>query len=385
MKKNIFFAAIFFLLLASCTNNKKRIPNADEISISIDLDTNEPVELLPFVSKVQYIKLETNKKDDNTLVAEIKKIILDSINNIYVHDNLNRILVFNKDGGFKYTISKVGNGPGEYVKIDNFALNEVHRRIEILDLPKRKIHCYNIQDGTFLNSFDLHQFSYSVFPIADDCYLSSLPTDLDISGIFGVFLLDSLYQKKENILEYSGKYPLFAQDIGIFSKIGKNKYGIYSQVENTIIHWDNGNMEKKYTFDWKKRKSIESLRGRKYRDLSTTEKEDIAPTTFYQETNAAIILLVSDREMVKIILYDKATGVGQASATPIFPSHIFNIPVRTDTEGVLISVFSSDLVTDFNEYNPDNKNGLDADLYELMVHTEVEDNPIIQIIQLKSE
>lgn len=380
MKKKILLLLLCIITFTNCDNKTQSIID-NSIQVDINLEEINQIELLPYIDSIQYIKLETTS-DDNALISNINKIILDENQNIYIHDNLNKIFTFNDRGILKYVIDRKGQGPEEYIKINNFSLNENKNRIEILDLSKKKIVCYNLSDGSFLEAFDLHQFAYSIFPIEDNAYLADLPMDLDVSGKFGVFLLDSLFRKDKSLLQYSGKYPLFGQDFGVFSEINKNEYGIYSQIDNAVYHFANNCLTKKYRFNFKDRTSIHSLHGQDRFDMSESEKERIATVVFYKETNSLILFNITDKGLVKFILYDKMKNIGQ-TFFPSDRSHVFISPIKTDTKNVMISVFYSDVIMELFEYYKNNENGLTPVLYEMMNITKEEDNPIIQIIHLK--
>lgn len=385
MKKIVLFWGICLIVFANCDHKKQTGADRstkDSIRVNINLDEINKLELTPFTDSIQYLKLETTS-DDNSLVSNIKKINFDQHRNIYIHDNQNKIFSFDKNGKFNYVIDKKGQGPGEYSTIENFSINENKNRIEILDLPKRQIACYDLSDGSFLEMRKLHQPVFSIFPIENNAFLADLPMAIDSSGNFGVFLLDSLFRKDRALLQYSGAYPLLNQDFGVFSELNNNEYGIYSHVENAIYHFTADNLTKRYIFNFENRTPVQSLHGQDLWSMSESEQERIATVIFYKETNTLILLRISDKGALKIFLYDKKENHGQV-ISPIDKSHFF-MPsyIKTDTKNNMITAITTDIILMINEHNENNKNGLRPDLYELMRDTKEEDNPILQIIHLK--
>lgn len=379
--RNEIYCILVFVLLLGCTTDKSK----EGTSISVDLDTSIPVELTSFTDSIRYVQLETTE-NDVSLISNVLKVILDIDGNIYIHDSASKILVFDSDGKFKYAIHEVGQGPEEYIKINNFALNQEKRQIEILDLTQRKVVCYNMSDGSYANALKLGQFVYGIFPVSNNNFLASLPKDLDESGKFGIYLLDSLYNKREAFIEHSGKYPLFAQDFGVFSELAPNKYGIYSQVENAVYHFDGNSLIKQYNFEFNDRPSIASLHGKEIMDMTSNGKTNVTSVTFYQETDHFIVLWVSDNNKAKMILCDKKENTAQVILSSD-NTHIFCSPIKSDTKGVCMSILPYELIAVYKNFysQKENENSvrMSSSLHDLMLSMGKDENPILQIMYLK--
>ena len=75
-------------------------------------------------------------------------------NKYYILDNLNKINVFNENGEYKSTISHIGNGPGEYSRLNDFTIDV--KRHQLLILSSHKILRYDL-DGKFIDDINVPQ------------------------------------------------------------------------------------------------------------------------------------------------------------------------------------------------------------------------------------
>ena len=128
-------------------------------SCSITKDEHEMSEIIEFteivkhkidtnlISNIEYIPLETNEE---CLIGNISRLIYRN-ERFYLFDLFitNSIYVFNRKGKFIYKIDKVGKGPGEYVSISDFDVDD-NDNIYVFDAGgKRRLICYKEQGGVF--------------------------------------------------------------------------------------------------------------------------------------------------------------------------------------------------------------------------------------------
>jgi hypothetical protein len=156
-----------FVLLISCQTNKKK---TQEIAVNdnlqvIDVDNakeEDKILLSDLFSSVKTIILET--KDD---------ILLGKINGIQVYKDLIFVMdsrrnigvyIFNKEGKFIRKIGNRGMGPGEYLKISDFTIDEDNENIYLMDCDAKKIYKYKIT-GKFENAIALENANIQSFHI----------------------------------------------------------------------------------------------------------------------------------------------------------------------------------------------------------------------------
>ena len=154
MKKQFFNCIIFLGVLCivlSCGKKTEKgygQTNNNVPIINIPEDLTHISHLDSVFSTVTFIPLETK---DECLISHIFTVkIVDSL--IYINNNRQQLLVFGMDGKFKYHIGAKGEGPQEFLEINDFIINK--NNIELLDF--KKIQTYSLT-GKHLDSkhFDL--------------------------------------------------------------------------------------------------------------------------------------------------------------------------------------------------------------------------------------
>lgn len=141
MKVNmkIYIINITIILLSIGCN-----PTSEKISdhcmhVAIDWDSNVVPKLSEYISRIDYIPLETSS--DN-LIGEIKKIIKKG-NRFYILTNQNEIMCFENSGKYCNKINRIGRGPDEYTEITDFDISN-SEKVYIWDNVLRKFFVYTI-------------------------------------------------------------------------------------------------------------------------------------------------------------------------------------------------------------------------------------------------
>jgi hypothetical protein len=192
-------------------------------------DLFEKIELVPF---------ETT---DSSLIGDIGKIVL-SDSSIYVLDKTQRsILIFDSSGKFKKKLSKIGKGPGEYVNLADFNVED-DGVIEVLSNYKIIVYdsSFNLKDEIILP--DVAHFFYR----------------LDKEN-FALYHLQAgkrftIYNSKISKITYSGiESPKYSRLMPVnpyyspFSSFG-DKIFLKSPFTNRLYKVTSKGLEKHYTF-----------------------------------------------------------------------------------------------------------------------------------------
>ena len=129
------FIFIFFVLLffSSCVEQKKVDPYANESTRIINVPEDYTVSVCSenLFSSVKLLPLETKEE---CLIGRMDRLVIcDSL--FIINDTRQRILVFDREGAFLRQIGKRGGGPGEYLEVRDFFINNKNE-LEVLDFKK---------------------------------------------------------------------------------------------------------------------------------------------------------------------------------------------------------------------------------------------------------
>jgi len=152
-----FYCYLFLVssfLFHSCSNETKY---SDLLEIPVDAKIGSSLLLSEITEDITVIELElTDESIINPKPNHITRIILSD--DLVFLGQPEKILVFKRNGKYIRTIGSKGQGPGEYIRIRNFAIDETNKRLFINS--GHKIICYNF-DGNFLKENSRYNSHYS--------------------------------------------------------------------------------------------------------------------------------------------------------------------------------------------------------------------------------
>ncbi|HPI69014.1 MAG TPA: 6-bladed beta-propeller, partial [Bacteroidales bacterium] len=92
---------------------------------------------------------------------------------LYILDRgINRkIFIFDCEGHYLGSVGNYGRGPGEFIGLVDFIIDDKKGQLWALDAEQRKVLIFNLQNGKFLNDFKIH-FLSTDFEKLDDNTLS---------------------------------------------------------------------------------------------------------------------------------------------------------------------------------------------------------------------
>lgn len=126
-------------------------PNLNKIDFERGIREIKNVPLSEIATNIQYIPMETNIK---CLLGQSPRIQITD-HYIFISTDMEHLYRFSRNGKFLNEIGRVGRGPGEYVKIINYIIDEKNENIYVNDSPfGKKIICYNFE-GKYLQKFKL--------------------------------------------------------------------------------------------------------------------------------------------------------------------------------------------------------------------------------------
>ena len=169
------------ILLASSVWGCRHGGNSGIETIEIQDLRPQEVLLSKFASGMETIRLETG---DDCLIGMIGGIKADS-SRIYIADAVTRsLLIFNRnDGSFITKLHKQGRGPGEYLEINDFLIDEKAETIEILDSGKKHILVYDIGSLGFIREIGYPATAWAFHKKDNLYYLDSRRMSNVIDGV----------------------------------------------------------------------------------------------------------------------------------------------------------------------------------------------------------
>ena len=224
MKQSTIILLAFFFFAGCSKNNSEdktrtltvSLNNEDKTKVlTISLKDKDVIETLSadsIFSTVKYIPLETNQE---VLINTIDKVIISNF--IYILDTRqNELFIFDLSGKFLKKLNHTGNGPGEYITIDDFQIeNDI---IYILDGYSQSMFTYN-SDLEFVEKIKFSE-SYCALEITDRyIYLYAGFQSLSYKNI-------AVLDRKDNkIINQYKTYPKAQVGVSSFNKNFFYKYG----------------------------------------------------------------------------------------------------------------------------------------------------------------
>jgi hypothetical protein len=158
---------ILILILCFGCKPKNISDNSFERIIACDniINSNES-KLNDIVDSYDMIKLETNK---DCLIGDIQKLVIYD-NKIFILSR--NIYCFNMKGKFIYSISNKGKGPKEFLKLQDFSIND--SLLYLYDNFGRKLNIYNVNNGAYINSIKVIHSAHEMEINNDFLYFNRL-------------------------------------------------------------------------------------------------------------------------------------------------------------------------------------------------------------------
>ena len=142
---------LIVLAVAACVSCRSRRSANESFNISETIHFSEKTEktIQNSVDSVAYLALEAVEK---SLFGNADKMIARD-GRIYIADyKRGRLIVFDVDGNFIFSINKLGRGPGEYLSLRGFTVDENY--IYLTDFESNKLIKYTLS-GEYVNEYAL--------------------------------------------------------------------------------------------------------------------------------------------------------------------------------------------------------------------------------------
>lgn len=235
MKKITLIILSALALLTACnTHNKTKLLDVKEIKI----DTKNITELKfsDLYNNMDIIALQT---DSGSLLGHIKKIITTE-RNIFILSN-NKFFKFKRNGDFCCSYTKEGKGPGEYINLEDFYIDEANSQIELYDFTGKKIIILD-NELNYLNMINAISIS-SFYKIDNENYILHHSSGFGDSK-YKISLVDGDFNIKKEWFKLNKNFMHFFYylDKNCFAKVGDDVHlhhipydTIYKVENNTLL------------------------------------------------------------------------------------------------------------------------------------------------------
>lgn len=370
----------------SCNRVSKYNTDADYSmidTIMYDLDNGTTVPRDEVFGNVRFLKLETTK---DVLLGRIDQVLFGDSTIIVVDKrNAKAIYLFDYEGNAVGRVSRMGNGPQEYVNIKHVSKMSDGRiavfddfRSRIMTFDERGKYDGMINTDVFATSFEFIDTTNIIFDISSHYYPGYKPYDC-----YSFALKDRDMQ-----IKYLFGRAYFGDDFNMVRIRNLYKFGdsIYCNVnfQDIIYVMDDNGVRAKYDmilkphsasdFSFKSQDEFESIRN----DYSSFEGD-----FFEMEDYTFIHYRGNSNEQILDLIYDHDTkstvSVGRFFNNPMLT--FWGYPIARYSDNTLVCSVNASQVMLFKDYLLENS-GDSAELKQLYDDLSVDSNPVLFFFDL---
>jgi hypothetical protein len=233
--KKIVGGMILTILCVTCINKSKQLTgkspseNFNIYSIKVDAENSNPIKLSALVDTISYVILESTEESS---FGSVDKLIFVN-DKIYISDesNTHAIYCFSNTGKFQFKISNRGRGPGEYIGIYDFDVDEPNKLIIIYDREQGAFLEYDF-NGNFINRYTTGLCISSFKIIGDGCIVaySGYSTNPSNSKEPNATIFRLNYRGHNDFLSYTSfdeSLSLFLKIFSVFNNISFHNGSVY--------------------------------------------------------------------------------------------------------------------------------------------------------------
>lgn len=393
------YSALVFFLSCNTNNEVEENHNLREIYLKSALENiKRNIRLSEIADEINYIKLETSGE---AIINRIDRLVI--FNNYIFICNKEQFFQFDNSGNFIRSFGSKGKGPGEYIYIRNFAIHPKLNLLSIYDSELAKVINYDL-NGNFISEFQIDGYPNLI--------AYSKEGKLNASWVlpryyYNEYYSINVYDNQGNILDKMlnrSNEGITAKNVGNVPSTSRTRFEYFN---DTLSYWEvnyhsicrvvNGDIIPRY-------KIINNFTP-KIEDFNTSQiQEDKFIVSDLIETSRYIFMTKGIYENdVYHVIYDKVhREVNAFQVSHEYPEIRLNSGFINDIDGgypfLPLGLISKDkayctffayemknMLSDefFAKVEFKNEDGHEQ-LLKILEDSNLEDNPIIMIVKLKS-
>lgn len=241
IKKCIFyFLEVLYCFYISINIQAQSVPY--KILLEKEVNNIRPINLNEIGNDISYIPLETS---ENCFLKDLIKVVATE-SHIAVWD-WDRVLLFDLSGRFITEIGKKGEGPGEYIQLNDYCFSWDGTKIYLLTAYSTRCLEYDLQ-GNFLQSYKINDKYAKMLPLNENLFVFHPPSQQEGRSPTQYNLVISDFQnnirnsyKNSYILKASSKFVMFGGSGAFYSyqrNIRFKEHGadtLFTVTENELI------------------------------------------------------------------------------------------------------------------------------------------------------
>lgn len=349
------------IIFSSCSEQKDE---EQSNGIFVTFKSDKEIKASSFIDDFKIVQLATN--DDN-LIFEISKIQYMN-EKIYILDiSGNRIFIFNNDGTLYKKLDKRGVGPGEYIQLMDFYIDE--DILHVLDYTQQAILSYD-SNLEFINKTNYKSFGSKFISHNNSYLIYNEPSGQDPDYQF-TLLSDKEERMKEFLPRNSINHQIIWAGATVFTLNGEKKY-LTPRYNDTIYSITDDNIEPEFIINFSERKFPVDENINSY-DISDIDFPYLIKRNFYVSNKYLVFDYIWKTERY-FCIHDRESNTNNTGVVDNDLITDFRFSPRWGNDNYLIEELGSGMLLEHFATSPQ---------FSEFTNVSEDDNPFIIIYELK--
>ena len=380
--KQWIFVTFCLSLLISCNNSTNH---------KISLDKQEDYKIVEIneqdISTLDYsvaLKMKSFVTLSNKIpLGEVQRMITKN-NKLFISDSQPKIVCFNiKNGTIEFEISKIGKGPGEFLKITDFLVNEERNLVTVYCQKRKKLINYSSVNGEYINEYfidfipmkianikgvNIFYNPFKLVPSDKYNYILLFSNTENVNITSKLFVQDSVLSSY--MFLYGYEFPFFYNDDGVY---------FLKRFEDKIYHINDDNISAIFKINLPNPTPTEVWQKKPDRRERSQFNSSQSLTDIYQCGNILYFRFIYQKRFVSVffdIEKSQVLSCGQMFVRDISLDAPVVAPIRGVFENTFFALAEPFLINFLKENNSDK-------LPEELLHLNETDNPILIFYETK--